>query len=54
MLQLLALGNSSQEIALKLSVSAQTAETHRRNIRHKLELHSTFDVGMYARAFNLI
>ncbi|MCC2546805.1 LuxR C-terminal-related transcriptional regulator [Hymenobacter sp. BT175] len=53
-LQLLALGKSSQEIALMLSVSAQTAETHRRNIRHKLELHSTFDLGMYARAFNLI
>ncbi|GAA3961058.1 helix-turn-helix transcriptional regulator [Hymenobacter antarcticus] len=50
----LALGHSSPEIAVAFSISAQTADTHRRNIRQKLGAASSFDLGQYARAFNLI
>ncbi|WP_201982332.1 helix-turn-helix transcriptional regulator [Hymenobacter rubidus] len=50
----LALGRSSQEIAAAFHISAQTADTHRRNIRQKLGAASNFDLGQYARAFNLI
>ena len=50
----LALGHTSQEIASAFNISAQTADTHRRNIRQKLRAASSFDLGQYARAFNLI
>jgi len=53
-LSCLALGRSSQEIAAVFNISAQTAGTHRRNIRQKLGAASSFDLGQYARAFNLI
>ena len=50
----LAMGHTSQEIAAAFHISAQTADTHRRNIRQKLGATSSFDLGQYARAFNLI
>ncbi|GAB2701939.1 hypothetical protein GCM10011495_04090 [Hymenobacter frigidus] len=50
----LALGHSSPEIAAAFNISSQTADTHRRNIRQKLGATSSFDLGQYARAFNLI
>jgi DNA-binding CsgD family transcriptional regulator len=50
----LALGHTSHEIATAFNISAQTADTHRRNIRQKLGAASSFDLGQYARAFNLI
>jgi DNA-binding CsgD family transcriptional regulator len=50
----LALGLTSQEIAVACNISAQTADTHRRNIRQKLGASSNFDLGQYARAFDLI
>jgi DNA-binding CsgD family transcriptional regulator len=53
-LRLLALGHSAPEIARTLFISAQTAETHRRNIRHKLGAESAFELGQFARAFDLI
>jgi len=53
-LRYLALGHSSSEIAGMLYMSVQTAETHRRNIRKKLSAASVFELGQYARAFNLI
>jgi len=53
-LRLLALGYSAPEIANELFISAQTAETHRRNIRQKLAAPSLFELGQYARAFDLI
>ncbi|NML67805.1 helix-turn-helix transcriptional regulator [Hymenobacter sp. RP-2-7] len=53
-LRLLALGHSAAEIAGQLFISVQTAETHRRNIRHKLAAPSLFELGQYARAFDLI
>jgi DNA-binding NarL/FixJ family response regulator len=47
-------GHSSGEIAEMLYISAQTVDTHRRNLRHKLEATSSFELGQYARAFDLI
>src|SRR6266478_7749221 len=38
--QLLAEGNSSKEIASQLNLSVKTAETHRSNLMRKLNLHS--------------
>ena len=53
-LKLLALGHSSPEIAAELHLSSQTVDTHRRNIRHKLDKPSFFELGQYARAFDLV
>jgi DNA-binding NarL/FixJ family response regulator len=47
-LQLLAEGNSSKEVAVTLSISVKTAETHRVNIMRKLELHSVSQLIRYA------
>jgi DNA-binding NarL/FixJ family response regulator len=47
-LQLVAEGLSSKEIAVKLSISPATVETHRKNIMRKLDLHSVADLTRYA------
>ncbi|UCD48877.1 MAG: response regulator transcription factor [Phycisphaerales bacterium] len=47
-LQLLAEGKTSKEIAAQLNVSAATVETHRRNIMKKLDLHSVAELTKYA------
>jgi DNA-binding NarL/FixJ family response regulator len=46
--QLLAEGRTSKEIATVLNISAKTAETHRANIMRKLEFHSIGEVVRYA------
>lgn len=46
--QLLAEGKSSKEVASSLSISIKTAETHRANIMRKLELHSVGELVRYA------
>lgn len=53
-LTLLALGKSSPDIAENLFISVGTVETHRKNIRQKLNATSTFELTEYARAFDLI
>jgi DNA-binding CsgD family transcriptional regulator len=53
-LRLLALGKSATEIADELFIATATAETHRRNIRQKLNAESAYELSQYARAFNLI
>lgn len=53
-LRLLALGHSAAEIADQLCIAVPTAETHRRNIRQKLGATTAFELGQYARAFDLI
>lgn len=53
-LKFMALGLSSNEIAEKLHISAATADTHRRNIRQKLNVNSSYEIAEYARAFDLI
>jgi len=46
--QLLAEGKSSKEVAVALNLSVKTAETHRTNIMRKLDLHSVADLTLYA------
>ena len=53
-LKLMALGLSSGEIADKLFISITTADTHRRNIRGKLNLKNNFDTVRFAQAYNLV
>src|SRR5581483_8754299 len=47
-IQLIAEGSSTKEVATILSVSVKTAETHRSNIMRKLRLHSISDLVLYA------
>ena len=46
--QLLAEGHSSKEVAAKLGVSVKTIESHRSNIMRKLNLHSVTQLVRYA------
>jgi DNA-binding NarL/FixJ family response regulator len=46
--QLLAEGKSTKEVAVALDLSVKTAETHRANIMRKLEIHSVSELVMYA------
>jgi len=46
--QLVAEGKSTKEVAVVLSLSVKTAETHRSNIMRKLNLHSISDLVLYA------
>jgi DNA-binding NarL/FixJ family response regulator len=47
-LQLLAEGRTNKEVANKLDLSVTTIETHRNNLMHKLNLHSTAEIVLYA------
>jgi len=47
-LQLLAEGKSTKQIALKLHISTKTVETHRRQIMDKLDIHSVAELTKYA------
>lgn len=53
-LKLLANGLNNRQIAEKLYLSRSTVETHRKNIKKKLELNSLRDLMRYAFAFNLV
>jgi len=46
--QLLAEGKSSKEVAAVLGISVKTAETHRANIMRKLQVHSVSELVRYA------
>src|ERR1700683_648201 len=53
-IQLLAEGKSSKEVACLLNLSTKTAETHRSNIMRKLGFHSIRDLVVYAVKNNII
>jgi len=46
--QLLAEGRTTKEVAALLKVSVKTAETHRSNLMRKLKIHSTSELVLYA------
>lgn len=47
-LQLLAEGSTSKQIAVTLHISSRTVETHRRNLMKKLDLHNVAELTRYA------
>ncbi len=47
-LQLMAEGKSSRQIADRLNISIKTVETHRMQIMHKLEIYSVAELTKYA------
>jgi DNA-binding NarL/FixJ family response regulator len=47
-LQLLAEGKATKEVAVALNVSVKTAETHRRNLMDKLQIDSVAELTKYA------
>ncbi len=53
-LQRLAEGQTSNQIAIELGISTRTVETHRRNIMKKLDLHNLADLTRYAIREGLI
>ena len=48
MIQLLAEGKSTKEIAITLGIRLKTAETHRANIMRRLDFHSVTELVRYA------
>jgi DNA-binding NarL/FixJ family response regulator len=52
--QLLAEGKSTKEVASVLALSVKTAETHRSNIMSKLGLHSVSELVLYAVRNNIV
>jgi DNA-binding NarL/FixJ family response regulator len=53
-LQLLAEGKSSKEVATTLCLSVKTAETHRSNIMQRLKCHSVTELVRYAIRNNVV
>jgi DNA-binding NarL/FixJ family response regulator len=52
--QLLAEGKSTKEVAIALGLSVKTAETHRSNIMRKLDVHSVSQLVLYAVRNNIV
>jgi DNA-binding NarL/FixJ family response regulator len=52
--QLLAEGRNTREVADVLNLSVKTAETHRSNVMRKLDLHSVSELVLYAVRNNLV
>lgn len=53
-LALVAQGESSKKIAKALNISGRTVETHRQNIKHKLDLNSIAELTKYAVEHGLL
>jgi PAS domain-containing protein len=53
-LQFVALGKNTPEIATAVHLSEKTVNTHRKNIRKKLNIQSGYDINLFAQAFDLI
>jgi len=52
--QLLAEGSSTKEVAVALGLSVKTAETHRSNLMRELQLHSVSELVLYAVRNNIV
>jgi DNA-binding NarL/FixJ family response regulator len=52
--QLIAEGYVTKEVASMLGVSVKTAETHRSNIMRKLKIHSVAELVLYAVRNNIV
>ena len=53
-LKLLAEGNSNKEVARELDISVRTVETHRQNIKAKLDIHTAAGLARYAIEHQII
>lgn len=53
-LKLQTLGKSAIEIGIQLNISSGTVETHRKNIKKKLNANNSYQLSEYARAFDLV
>ena len=53
-IQLVAEGKTTKEVATALSLSVKTAETHRANIMKRLDCHSVSELVRYAVRNNII
>jgi DNA-directed RNA polymerase specialized sigma subunit len=53
-LQYVARGKNTPEIANLVHLSDKTVNTHRKNIRKKLKIQSGYDINLFAQAFDLI
>jgi DNA-binding NarL/FixJ family response regulator len=53
-LQLIAEGKTTKQIATLLGVSAKTVESHRTNLMHKLDIHEIAGLARYAIRCGLI
>src|SRR5262245_45188626 len=53
-LRLIAQGKRNKEIAVELTVSVNTVETHRKHIMEKLDLHNTAEIVRFAVRKNVV
>jgi DNA-binding CsgD family transcriptional regulator len=53
-LKWIAKGLTNEAISKKLFISEETVETHRKNIKRKLNCKTTIDCSRFAAAFDLI
>jgi DNA-binding CsgD family transcriptional regulator len=53
-IQLVAEGKSTKEVAVTLGLSVKTADTHRSNLMRKLGVHSVSELVLYAIRNNII
>ena len=53
-LQLVAEGHTTKEVAARLGVSAKTADSHRTNVMAKLDLHDVASLTRFAIANGLV
>ncbi len=53
-LKLVAIGKSSVQIGDELCISAMTVNSHRKSIKQKLGISSTYEFTLYAHAYDLI
>ena len=53
-LKLLAEGGSNKDVARKLDISVRTVETHRQNIKHKLNIQTAAGLARYAIEHHIV